>query len=667
LRGPSRSRPQELWRFDAGYGLAPSIPYNYDGSIATLVYPSGHAITYTPSAAAQHLSAVDSTGNPTINYALSASYTPPGELASVTLGQTGTFTGINLNQTFSPRLQPAFMRGWSTNGVVLDLSYCFYPLVSGACPASPQGGNNGNVTLITNNRDNTRSQMFTYDALNRIAIAQTTSTSSTTNCWSEQYGYDAWGNLLSITHLQQYNVCSGSGFILSASVQNYLTAGTNPDFTYDAAGNMTHNYPGGLLLGYDAENHICTVGGGACPYGFYPISRYYLYDGEGRRVAKGNWQQHCYGGGWGGWHCYYIPSVYEIYWYDTRGNVLVETDGGGNVFNEYVFFGGKRIARRDSGGNVDYYFADHLGTARVVSNAIGTLPPLDDSDFYPFGGERPVVSPSSGNTYKFTGKERDWESGLDNFGARYNSSQYGRFMTPDSPSYSNRKNPQSWNLYAYSLNNPVSFRDADGHDIVCANNEEQCRNDAAAATANAEAAKRVSTNTTTTQHSFLGIFHWTTSKTTIGISGDINSFRALSPSASKLADPVTSKQTVTVSYDQFAKPSFWSNGQPLNGGSMSYTASQGYNWQAFIDPNRTPGVVYDQDAVDQGIPQANTSEEFGHEVLGHVWGEMFGGAPAGTRGNMRDSIVGEDAVRALDPTRGQKGLESHHDMPTEEH
>jgi putative transposase len=38
---------------------------------------------------------------------------------------------------------------------------------------------------------------------------------------------------------------------------------------------------------------------------------------------------------------------------------------------------------------------------------------------------------SAANHYKFTGKERDSESGLDNFGARYNSSQYGRFMSPD--------------------------------------------------------------------------------------------------------------------------------------------------------------------------------------------------------------------------------------------
>jgi hypothetical protein len=85
-------------------------------------------------------------------------------------------------------------------------------------------------------------------------------------------------------------------------------------------------------------------------------------------------------------------------------------------------------------------------------------------------------------------------------------------------------------------------------------------------------------------------------------------------------------------------------------------------------PTTRRGAVYDQDAVNQHIPQANTGEEFGHEVLGHIWGEMFGGAPAATRANMRDSIIGEDAVRALDPTRGQKGLESHHnynEMPSD--
>ena len=74
-----------------------------------------------------------------------------------------------------------------------------------------------------------------------------------------------------------------------------------------------------------------------------------------------------------------------------------------------------------------------------------------------------------------SGKERDSESGLDNFGARYDSSQYGRFMTPDwnalpSPvPFSDLTNPQSLNLYAYVRNNPLSLVDPDGHDCVYLN------------------------------------------------------------------------------------------------------------------------------------------------------------------------------------------------------
>jgi hypothetical protein len=202
----------------------------------------------------------------------------------------------------------------------------------------------------------------------------------------------------------------------------------------------------------------------------------------------------------------------------------------------------------------------------------------------------------------------------------------------------------------------VTFRDADGHKIDCANNVAQCQADAAGATGNAQAATRVTTETT--NHGWW-IFKW--SETSINITGDINSFCALSPNASKLADLVMSDKTITVNYND-AKPGTWTaNGALLHGGSSSGTPSQGWEPTAWIDPNRTPGLVYDKDAVDNGIPQANTAEEFGHEVLGHIWGEMYGGDLAWTKANMRDSIVGENAVRALDPTRGQKGLESHHD------
>jgi RHS repeat-associated protein len=144
---------------------------------------------------------------------------------------------------------------------------------------------------------------------------------------------------------------------------------------------------------------------------------------------------------------------------------LDETDLAGNTnnasFNEYIFFGGKRIARRDSTNNFNYYFADHLGTARIVANSAGTI--LDDSDFYPFGGER-VISSSSGNNYKFTSKERDAESGLDDFGPRYFGSSMGRFMSPD-PIGGHLEDPQTLNRYAYVRNNPVNLTDPTGLDF----------------------------------------------------------------------------------------------------------------------------------------------------------------------------------------------------------
>jgi RHS repeat-associated protein len=147
---------------------------------------------------------------------------------------------------------------------------------------------------------------------------------------------------------------------------------------------------------------------------------------------------------------------------------MAATDLSGTISEEYVFFNGKRIARLDlPSGTVHYYFSDHLGSASVVTNADGTGI-QDESDYYPFGGERPVVN-NDPNQYKFTGKERDTETGLDYFGARYYGSTMGRWMSPDwsaSPEavpYADLTDPQTLNLYGYVRNNPMSHADADGH------------------------------------------------------------------------------------------------------------------------------------------------------------------------------------------------------------
>jgi RHS repeat-associated protein len=64
-----------------------------------------------------------------------------------------------------------------------------------------------------------------------------------------------------------------------------------------------------------------------------------------------------------------------------------------------------------------------------------------------------------------TGKERDAESGLDYFGARYYGSALGRFTSADPKLIPDEfDNPQSWNKYAYTGNNPLRYTDPDGKD-----------------------------------------------------------------------------------------------------------------------------------------------------------------------------------------------------------
>jgi RHS repeat-associated protein len=82
---------------------------------------------------------------------------------------------------------------------------------------------------------------------------------------------------------------------------------------------------------------------------------------------------------------------------------------------------------------------------------------------------RGVESAFTLNDRKFIGKERDAESGLDNFDARYYVSSLGRWLTPDwsnTPEpvpYANLSNPQTLNLYAMVQDNPESFADLTGH------------------------------------------------------------------------------------------------------------------------------------------------------------------------------------------------------------
>jgi RHS repeat-associated protein len=495
---------------------------DYAGNITSAVYPTGRTVNYAYDAANRPSSAID--GSNGITYATGfktspggtcltnvTCYTPQGTFYALSIGQSSALTnGLNLTHTYNNRLQPLRFNastgtstnvaataawashlgrsGWTTqitfttpsptdlsigksvtasgwtpsfisgNYVVtsvIDSTHFWVVLIgnhgsgtaaTGNLTFVPSaidityyfigGGNAGHVYYIFNNLDPTRTQHFTYDQLSRLIAAQTVSTyaSNPAHCWGEIYNVDAWGNLQSIaaTTDTNYTGCSQeSGFSTTADGNNHL-----PIFSYDASGNTQND--GTYTYNWDAESQLksATTSG---------TTTNYTYDGDGRRVAK-------------------VGS--KLYWYGSGGDILAETDASGNTTAEYIFFGGKRIAMLPASGTPLYYVEDMLGTSRVITTNTGVV--CYDADFYPYGGERSYTNTCPQN-YKFEGKERDAETGNDDFGARYYSNRFGRWLSADWSSvpvpvpYANLANPQTLNLYAMVADDPESFADLDGH------------------------------------------------------------------------------------------------------------------------------------------------------------------------------------------------------------
>jgi RHS repeat-associated protein len=403
-----------------GYCYVISAQYDKAGDLTSLTYPGGRVVNFTFNAAGQPLTAIDGSGAPYVSNAIYGPSGPPVERF---------MPNIDFRIDLNNRLQIA---GLNASGAAYYLSKSY---------SYNSGQNNGNVTSIANNLDSNRSQSFAYDSLNRLISAQNSgmdcnkaTVDGKTLYWGSSYGYDAWGNLLAMTPTK----CGAESLDRTADGQNRLHVKLGADHQYDAGGNMTLDPDPtyGFTATYDAENRIQTVTKNK-------VAASYTYNAADNRVRKD------------------VASSSTEYFY-FGGGVIAERDLAGN-WKDYVFFDGERVARIDQPNNVaHYYLSDALNSTSVVVGAGGIE---NESDYRPFGGELQISNNDPGNHDKFTGKELDAESGLYNFGARYYGPALGRFITPDPlMSSGHPQHPQSWNRYAYALNNPLRYVDPDGLD-----------------------------------------------------------------------------------------------------------------------------------------------------------------------------------------------------------
>jgi len=403
-----------------------SYAYDLAGNMVSQTYPS-ERVVITEIDAAGRISGIRKQssndyyvgGAPSTNGGRNIQYAAHGPIHSLALGN-----GLWETSDYSDlRLQLASLKLGtmpdSANRLQIDFGYGTQ--------------NNGNlrsqtITLPTVNTigGSTITQSYDYDWLNRLKVI------SEPGGPMQSYDYDQYGNR------------AVAGTVTDPQTPQQLStydAATNRLKTkeYDKSGNITRE---GISQGhsyqFDAENHLYTVDGGAAAT--------FNYDGNGHRVKK------------------VTPAGTVLFIYNAMDQMVAE-------------YGGATPAGT---GGTSYYTLDNSGTPRAVTgsninDASGGI--KGRHDYLPFGEEMGARGDGQRNTnqgyvgsgdnvrQKYTGYERDSESGLDYAQARYYGSTQGRFMSVD-PSMSSGKagDPQSWNRYVYTTNNPLKFVDPSGAD-----------------------------------------------------------------------------------------------------------------------------------------------------------------------------------------------------------
>jgi RHS repeat-associated protein len=521
--------------YQMGYG------YDLSGAMTSETYPSGKIVNMQYDAAGRVITVSKQGGG---NYASAIAYAPHGAVASMTLGN-----GLLEQTTFNNRLQPTLIQlgvSMSSPQSLLGLAYAYNTM--------SHQDNNGNLLSQTINAGTTQigSQNYTYDGVNRLQTATEGS------AWNQIYDCDQFGNR-AVRSSSQYipnptlTPQSANATDFSAFDQTTNQIKSTLGFQYDGAGNLTAD-PTAASMAYDAANHQTSYA--------KSTTTMYGYDGDGRRVTKTA-----------------VGST-TVFVYNITGQLIAEY--GGSATNV----------------GTSYLTADYLGSTRVATNSTGGA--IARHDYLPFGEEIPAgigANRTSGvgyvvtddTTQRFTQKERDSESGLDYFGARYYSSPQGRFTSTDPVTVTPQRfhDAQRFNGYAYTRDNPLRFIDPRGEDVRLSGDLEEAKKQLKYILGTDDADKRVTFDAKTNT-----------------ISVDLNGIDlSKNEGAALLNDMVSSKNVFEVTVG--------STVQTLGGTLPLVPTAKGGDWMANLDNNPDYRYKKNPDKTTLQKPPAGVDDEIG--------------------------------------------------------
>jgi RHS repeat-associated protein len=271
--------------------------------------------------------------------------------------------------------------------------------------------------------------------------------------YEEKYDYDEVGNMLSMVHNAGNGIFSNKWtrvFTYNPTdnrlTQTQVGAGST-SYAYDSHGNMQNLQNGtfGLTWNYADQLQQVDLGGGG--------TAYYVYDSNGKRVRKVIENDNVVKD-----RIYF--NVFEVYrenglerqtihvMDDKQRIALVETRTQGND-NGLPFL-------------IRYQYSNHIGTACLELDNSNNPVIISYEEYYPFGATAYQAMRNQTETakrYRYTGKERDEESGLYYHGARYYACWLARWTAADPTGIKDGIND-----YVYCGNNPVMKKDVKGTD-----------------------------------------------------------------------------------------------------------------------------------------------------------------------------------------------------------
>lgn len=290
----------------------------------------------------------------------------------------------------------------------------------------------------------TYNQQYTYDNVGNIKRMKHTATGGS---WTRDYQYENTNNRLQFTAVAD-----------SVNIYNY-------SYPHHPQHGFINQLPQLQIMYWNFKDELHAAAKQKVINGIAETT-FYIYDGQGQRARKiterasngvgnpGRKSQRIYAGG------------IEIYTeYDN-------TDTAGLVRTTYhVVDDKKRIAMIETRNGVDdgspqrlvrYQYGNHLGSASLETDDSPAARVISYEEFHPFGTtsyqaiDKDIKA--AYKRYRYTGMERDEESGLEYHGARYYLPWLGRWLSADPAGFVDGKN-----LYSYSNSNPIRFKDRNGN------------------------------------------------------------------------------------------------------------------------------------------------------------------------------------------------------------